>query len=197
MQCRVGIHGCRNCIYDCKIYDSVVDLLMKLLAQFWYFGHVSKSLLAKFTTAMNPNPDKLFSEMFVWKVTWIQGLTSGRNFTTEHLSLVYIPNCQTEVAWHGRLLFHKHFSTTTGTPCALVNAWLPAHCPPPLLVVALPLSLPAANHTVSAKHGFSKWTERPKTERRRSRLTPISARHIHYVTVKPGCRQVSRLIHQI
>ena len=51
----VGIHGCRNCIYDRKIYDSVVDLLMKL-AQFWYFGHVSKSLVAKSTTAMNPNP---------------------------------------------------------------------------------------------------------------------------------------------
>ena len=27
------------------------------LAQFWYFGHVSKSLVAKSTTAMNPNPD--------------------------------------------------------------------------------------------------------------------------------------------
>ena len=26
------------------------------LAQFWYFGHVSKSLVAKSTTAMNPNP---------------------------------------------------------------------------------------------------------------------------------------------
>ena len=52
---RVEIHGCRNCIYDRKIYDSVVDLLMKL-AQFWYFGHVSKSLVAKSTTAMNPNP---------------------------------------------------------------------------------------------------------------------------------------------
>ena len=52
----VGIHGCRNCIYDRKIYDSVVDLLMKL-AQFWYFGHVSKSLVAKSTTAMNPNPE--------------------------------------------------------------------------------------------------------------------------------------------
>ena len=51
---RDGIHGCRNCIYDRKIYDSVVDLLMKL-AQFWYFGHVSKSLVAKSTTAMNPN----------------------------------------------------------------------------------------------------------------------------------------------
>ena len=51
----VRIHGCRNCIYDCKIYDSVVELLMKL-AQFWYFGHVSKSLVAKSTTAMNPNP---------------------------------------------------------------------------------------------------------------------------------------------
>ena len=25
-----GIHGCRNWIYDRKIYDSVVDLLMKL-----------------------------------------------------------------------------------------------------------------------------------------------------------------------
>ena len=47
---RVGIHGCR------KIYDSVVDLSMKL-AQFWYFGHVSKSLVAKSTTAMNPNPE--------------------------------------------------------------------------------------------------------------------------------------------
>ena len=55
LQPRVGIHGCRNCIYDRKIYDSVVDLLMKL-AQFWYFGHVSKSLVAKSTTAMNPNP---------------------------------------------------------------------------------------------------------------------------------------------
>ena len=54
--CRVGIHGCRNCIYDSKIYDSVVYLLMKL-AQFWYFGHVSKSLVAKSTTAVNPNPD--------------------------------------------------------------------------------------------------------------------------------------------
>ena len=52
----VGIHGCRNCIYDRKIYNSVVDFLMKL-AQFWYFGHVSKSLVAKSTTAMNPNPD--------------------------------------------------------------------------------------------------------------------------------------------
>ena len=41
---RIGIH----CIYDCKIYDSVVDLLMKL-AQFWYFGHASKSLVAKST----------------------------------------------------------------------------------------------------------------------------------------------------
>ena len=51
----VGIHGCRNCIYDSKIYDSVVDSLMKL-AQFWYFGHISKSLVAKSTTAMNPNP---------------------------------------------------------------------------------------------------------------------------------------------
>ena len=27
------------------------------LAQFWYFGHVSKSLVAKSTTAMNPNPE--------------------------------------------------------------------------------------------------------------------------------------------
>ena len=54
---RVGIHGRGNCIYDRKIYDSVVDLLMKL-AQFWYFGHVSKSLVAKSTTAMNPNPDR-------------------------------------------------------------------------------------------------------------------------------------------
>ena len=53
---RIGIHGCRNCIYDRKIYDSVVDLLMKL-AQFWYFGHVSKSLVSKSTTAMNPNPE--------------------------------------------------------------------------------------------------------------------------------------------
>ena len=26
------------------------------LAQFWYFGHVSKSLVAKSTPAMNPNP---------------------------------------------------------------------------------------------------------------------------------------------
>ena len=26
------------------------------LAQFWYFGHVLKSLVAKSTTAMNPNP---------------------------------------------------------------------------------------------------------------------------------------------
>ena len=52
---RGGIHGCRNCINDCKIYDSVVDSLMKL-AQFWYFGHISKSLVAKSTTAMNPNP---------------------------------------------------------------------------------------------------------------------------------------------
>ena len=26
------------------------------LAQFWYFGHVSKSLVAKSTTVMNPNP---------------------------------------------------------------------------------------------------------------------------------------------
>ena len=51
----VGIHGCGNCIYDGKIYDSVVYLLLKL-AQFWYFGHVSKSLVAKSTTAMNPNP---------------------------------------------------------------------------------------------------------------------------------------------
>ena len=23
-----GIHGCRNCIYDRKIYDSVVDILV-------------------------------------------------------------------------------------------------------------------------------------------------------------------------
>ena len=53
---RDGIHGCRNCIYDRKIYDSVVDLLMKL-AEFWYFGHVSKSLVAKSTTAMNTNPE--------------------------------------------------------------------------------------------------------------------------------------------
>ena len=53
------IHGCRNCIYDRKIYDSVVDLLMKL-AQFWFFGHVSKSLVAKSTTAMNPNPEYPF-----------------------------------------------------------------------------------------------------------------------------------------
>ena len=51
----VGIHGCRNCIYDRKIDDSVVDLFMKL-AQFWYYGHVSKSLVSKSTTAMNPNP---------------------------------------------------------------------------------------------------------------------------------------------
>ena len=57
MLLRVGIHGCRNCIYDRKIYDSVVELLMKL-AQFWYFGYVSKSLVAKSTTAMNPNPDR-------------------------------------------------------------------------------------------------------------------------------------------
>ena len=26
------------------------------LAHFWFFGHVSKSLVAKSTTAMNPNP---------------------------------------------------------------------------------------------------------------------------------------------
>ena len=50
----MGIHGCRRCIYYRKIYDSVVDLLLKL-AQFWSFGHVSKSLVAKSTTAMNPN----------------------------------------------------------------------------------------------------------------------------------------------
>ena len=31
------------------------------LAQFWYFGHVSKSLVAKYTTAMNLNPD-LFAQ---------------------------------------------------------------------------------------------------------------------------------------
>ena len=37
--------------------DSVVDLLMKL-AQFYYFGHVSNSLVAKSTTAVNPNPDQ-------------------------------------------------------------------------------------------------------------------------------------------
>ena len=64
----VGIHGCRNCIYDRKIYDSVVDLLMKL-AQFWYFGHVSKSLVAKSTTAMNPNP----GIQNTWSITSIQG----------------------------------------------------------------------------------------------------------------------------
>ena len=28
------------------------------LAQFWHFGHVSKSLVAKSTTAMNPNPER-------------------------------------------------------------------------------------------------------------------------------------------
>ena len=61
----VGIHGCRNCIYDRKIYDSVVDLLMKL-AQFWYFGHVSKSLVAKSTTAVNPNPEGKNDECISW-----------------------------------------------------------------------------------------------------------------------------------
>ena len=63
---RVGIHGCRNSIYDRKIYDSVVDLLMKL-AQFWYFGHVSKSLVAKSTTAMNPNREL---KVLWWHVRW-------------------------------------------------------------------------------------------------------------------------------
>ena len=62
VQFRDGIHGCRNCIYDRKIYDSVVDLLIKL-AQFRYFGHVSKSLVAKSTTAMNPNPGLGFSSV--------------------------------------------------------------------------------------------------------------------------------------
>ena len=52
-----------NCIYNRKIYDSVVDLLMKL-AQFWFFGHVSKSLVAKSTTAMNPNPELQCSLQF-------------------------------------------------------------------------------------------------------------------------------------
>ena len=32
------------------------------LAQFWYLGHVSKSLVAKSTTAMNLNPEKANSE---------------------------------------------------------------------------------------------------------------------------------------
>ena len=61
LQVWVGIHGCRNWIYDRKIYDSVVELLMKL-AQFWYFGHVSKSLVEKSTTAMNPNPEQKWGQ---------------------------------------------------------------------------------------------------------------------------------------
>ena len=55
---RIGIHGSRNCIYDRKIYDSVVDLSMKL-AQFWYFGHVSKSLVAKSYNSHESQPRNL------------------------------------------------------------------------------------------------------------------------------------------
>ena len=52
---RFGIHDCRNCIYDRKLCNSVVDLLVKSI-QFWKFGQVSKSNSKSITTAMNPNP---------------------------------------------------------------------------------------------------------------------------------------------